>query len=103
MSAFEKEHPYFDPKSVRDKPKWCVVHVDFRMKFDEIIPLKDLQRFSKQGGILESMQVLKMSRLSVSNVRKKEWDFILGLADVDPTAFKAIDMQREASSSEDEA
>ena len=38
-----------------------------------MIKLKELQKFAKDGGILENMQVLKQSRLSVSKVTKEEW------------------------------
>ncbi|KAL8703223.1 MAG: hypothetical protein Q9201_003609 [Fulgogasparrea decipioides] len=75
-TAFDPEHPYYDKKSIREKPKWCVVHVEFRRKFPYMVSLKELQKFSKPGGNLENMQTLKMSRLSVSKVSKKEWDFI---------------------------
>ncbi|MCJ1471742.1 hypothetical protein MMC13_000382 [Lambiella insularis] len=85
-SAFDPEHPYFDAKSTRDKPKWFVVHVEYRVKFKELIKLKDLQKFAKDGGILQNMQTLKQSCLSVSKVSKKEWDFIWSLAEVDETA-----------------
>lgn len=48
-----------------------------------MIKLKDLQKFSKDGGVLENMQTLRQSRLSVSKVSKKEWDFIMSLVDVE--------------------
>ena len=38
-----------------------------------MIKLKELQKYSKDGGVLENMQVLKQSRLSVSKVSKNEW------------------------------
>lgn len=79
-SAFDEQHPYFDAKSTKDSPKWFVVHVEYRQKFSKLISLKELQRFAKQGGILERLETLKQSRLSVSKVSKKEWDFILSLA-----------------------
>ena len=41
--------------------------------------LKELHKYAKEGGILQNMQTLKQSRLSVSKVSKKEWDFILRL------------------------
>ncbi|KAL8857931.1 MAG: hypothetical protein Q9178_005550 [Gyalolechia marmorata] len=82
-SAFDKEHPYYDEKSTRDRPKWCVVHVEYRRKFNDIVTLKELQRFARPGGVLENMQTLKMSRLSVSKVSKKEWDFIHTLTNTD--------------------
>ncbi|KAL9580456.1 MAG: hypothetical protein Q9212_004489 [Teloschistes hypoglaucus] len=78
-SAFDKENPYYDEKSTEDKPKWCVVHVEFRRKFPEMVSLKELKQFAKPGGTLENMQTLKMSRLSVSKVSKKEWNFIHSL------------------------
>lgn len=60
-----------------------MVHVEFRQKFDSLVRLKDLQKFSKLGGLLEKMQTLKQSRLSVSKVTRKEWEFIMSLADVE--------------------
>ena len=91
-SAFDPGHPYYDPKSTRDNPKWCCVKVQYRRKFPEIIKLKELQRFAKEGGVLAKMETLRMSRLSVSKVSKKEWDFIMSLVDSDDgtesTAFQ---------------
>ena len=95
-SAFDPEHPYYDEKSSRENPKWHLVHVAFRQKFPEIIRLKDLQKFSKERGELENMQTLKRSRLSVSKVSKKEWDFIVSLVDVEdvPAAAAATALAR---------
>ena len=85
-SAFDPEHPYYDEKSSLENPKWHLVHVAFRQKFPEIIKLKELQKFSKEGGTLENMQTLRRSRLSVSKVSKKEWNFIMSLIDIDDLA-----------------
>lgn len=82
-SAFDPEHPYYDPKSTRDAPKWCIVNVEFRQKFPKIISLKEMQKYAKNGGVLERMQVMKQSRLSVSKVTKKEWDFVMSLLDAE--------------------
>ncbi|KAL8648908.1 MAG: hypothetical protein Q9210_004718 [Variospora velana] len=82
-TAFDSEHPYYDPKSTREKPKWCVVHVEFRNKFPEMVALNELQKYAKPGGALENLQTLKMSRLSVSKVTKREWDFIYSLVDAE--------------------
>ncbi|KAL2055842.1 hypothetical protein ABVK25_004086 [Lepraria finkii] len=92
-SAFDPEHPYYDEKSDREKPKWCLVHVEFRQKFVEIIKLKELQRNAKEGGVLENMQVLKQSRLSVSKVTKEEWIFITSLVDVEEVATDSVQHQ----------
>ncbi len=82
-SAYDSANPYFDPKSTRDAPKWCVVHVEFRQKFPRMITLKELQKFAKPGAVLEGMQTLKQSRLSVSKVSKEEYDFIMSLVEND--------------------
>ena len=51
-----------------------------------MVRLKDLQQHAKEeeGSPLREMQVLRMSRLSVSKVSGAEWDCVLGLAGVDP-------------------
>ena len=82
-SAFDPDHPYYDPKSKADDPKWSLVHVEFRRKFPDIVKLKTLQQFAKPGGVLENLQTLRQSRLSVSKVSKEEWDFILNLVESD--------------------
>ncbi|EAW10327.1 putative AT DNA binding protein (Thy28) [Aspergillus clavatus NRRL 1] len=79
-SAFDPAHPYYDAKSNRDDPKWDVVHVEFRRKFDKMVTLNDLKAHAKSGQALENLQVLKQSRLSVSSVTPEEWKYILGLA-----------------------
>ena len=65
------------------------MHVQFRQKFPKIIKLKELQRYAKDGGVLQSLQTLKQSRLSVSKVSKKEWCFIMGLVDDEDQAEAA--------------
>ena len=94
-TAFDPEHPYFDEKSIRDKPKWCVVHVEFRNKFAEMVKLKELQKYAKDGGVLQNMQMLKQSRLSVSKVSKKEWDFIMTLVEMEETQDAEASKQHE--------
>ncbi|KIV78288.1 hypothetical protein PV11_10017 [Exophiala sideris] len=79
-SAFDPDHPYYDPKSDREKPKWELVHVEFVKKFDKIVTLKELKSYAQNGGVLENMQTLKQSRLSVSAVTSAEWRFILNAA-----------------------
>ena len=76
-TAFDPASPYYDAKSDREKPRWCLVHVEFRQKFPELITLKELQKYAKEGGVLENMQTLKQSRLSVSKVSKKEWEYVM--------------------------
>jgi predicted RNA-binding protein with PUA-like domain len=79
-TAFDPEHPKYDAKSDRERPRWELVHVEFVKKFDELISLKDLKLFALPGGVLEKMQMLRQGRLSVSPVTPTEWRFILDLA-----------------------
>ena len=69
------------------------MHVEYRQKFPEIIKLKELQKYAKDGGSLEHMQTLKQSRLSVSKVTKKEWDFIMSLVEMEDVAAASAEHQ----------
>lgn len=73
--------PYYDPQSTKDKPRWSLVHVEFRKKFAVPIGLKELRELGAKGGPLENMQMLKQSRLSVSRVGESEWRALCELAD----------------------
>jgi predicted RNA-binding protein with PUA-like domain len=74
-STTDDEHYAYVEKEA-DRAKWCVVHVEFRKKLGKPVLLSDLQKYGKDGGVLSNMDVLKYSRLSVSRVTEKEWDFI---------------------------
>ncbi|CRG90089.1 Thymocyte nuclear protein 1 [Talaromyces islandicus] len=80
-SAFDPAHPYYDEKSSRENPKWEVVHVEFRRKFDNILKLDSLKAHGLPGKPLENLQTLRQSRVSVSRVTPKEWEFIMNLID----------------------
>ncbi|KAG4255463.1 hypothetical protein FPRO04_03995 [Fusarium proliferatum] len=80
-SARQPGAPYYDPKSTKEKPIWDLVHVEFRKKFAVPIGLKELRELGKPGAPLETMQLLKQSRLSVSKVSGEEWRFLCELAD----------------------
>ena len=69
------------------------MHVSFRQKFPELIKLSELRTFGRPGGVLEDMQALKMSRLSVSKVSKREWEFIVGLVDAEEVGVQAARYQ----------
>ncbi|KAH7182405.1 thymocyte nuclear protein 1 [Fusarium flagelliforme] len=80
-TARDKSAPYYDPKSSKEKPTWDLVHVEFRKKFAVPIGLKELKELGKAGGPLETMQLLKQSRLSVSKVSGEEFAYLCELAD----------------------
>lgn len=79
-TAFDEKDPYYDKKSERGRERWWCVGVEFVRKFGEVVDLGRIKENAGRGGGLEGMQLVTNSRLSVSRVRKGEWDFILGLA-----------------------
>ena len=96
-SAFDPNHPYYDPKSSRDKPKWDVVKVSFVRKFDEQVSLPKLRSFAEPGGVLKGMQMLVQSRLSVSSVRPKEWKFIMNIVgEVEPESEAGDEVDKKS-------
>jgi predicted RNA-binding protein with PUA-like domain len=78
-TAFDPNEPYYDPKSSPDAPKWYLVHVELVRKFRRLIGLQELKTYA--NGPLATMPLLKQGRLSVSEVPKECWDFVLGLED----------------------
>jgi predicted RNA-binding protein with PUA-like domain len=89
-TQFDPKDPYYDEKSTRENPRWFYVHVGFKEKFPQLIPLKFLQSFGGANGPLEHMQLLRYGRLSVQKVSKAEWEFILGLKDKVPQDPKGV-------------
>ncbi|KAF1357778.1 DUF55-domain-containing protein [Lizonia empirigonia] len=83
-TAFDKQDPYYDPKSDRAKPKWYCVGVEFVLKFDQVVDLKSIKDNAANGGKLKDMQLITNGRLSVCRVRKEEWDCILEMAGCEP-------------------
>ena len=78
VSAHDPSAPYHDPSSSPDNPKWSLVHVAFRQKLSTPITLKELKAWQgEKGHPLENMQMLKMSRISVSKVSAEEWNFLV--------------------------
>ena len=80
-TAFDEKDAYYDRKSERERPKWFCVGVEFVRKFDEVVSLREIKSLAGRGGALEGMQLVTNSRLSVSRVRREEWEVIMGLAE----------------------
>lgn len=73
-SALDKRSPYYDPKSSTQTPRWFMVDVRFKQKFNMPIPLIDL----KQNPKLKGFTLLKKgNRLSIMPVTSQEWQTIL--------------------------
>ena len=76
-TQFDESNKYFDPKSDPDNPRWYMVDVKFKAKFDRVVSLADL----REAPELADMLVLrKGQRLSVMPVTKNEFAAVKKLA-----------------------
>ncbi|VVT57819.1 uncharacterized protein SAPINGB_P005885 [Magnusiomyces paraingens] len=80
-TAFDKTHPYYDPKSQKETPKWFMARVRFVRKMKHVIPLHEIKRLVNQEQVkqLQNFALVKRSRLSVVPVTKPEWDYIMSI------------------------
>lgn len=71
-TQFSAVNPYFDPKSMRDNPRWLLRDVTFVQK-TRLLPLAEL----RQHPELADMRLLaRGNRLSIMPVTPSEWLFI---------------------------
>ncbi len=73
---FDPKSNYFDPKSSEAEPRWVNVDVKFVEKFDNPVTRNAL----KAEKLLDNMELFRLGRLSITPVRKEEWDTILEMA-----------------------
>ncbi|MCS5709566.1 EVE domain-containing protein [Candidatus Berkiella cookevillensis] len=72
--ALKKSSPYYDPKSTTENPRWYMVDVKLKQKFDTVISLRTL----KENTALAKMPLVqKGNRLSILPVTANEWRTIL--------------------------
>lgn len=98
-SAFDIKHPYYDPKSDPEQPKWWLVDVEFVEKLERLVPLGLLQKLAEKGekltkeerqdvGYLSEEQIraigemalLNRGRLSVQPVTKEAFEAVVELS-----------------------
>ena len=75
-TAFDKKAKYYDVKSDKNKPTWLMVDVKYKRKLQKIITLKELK---SKKELSEMRVVQKGNRLSITEVSKKDWEYILSL------------------------
>ena len=69
-SQFNSRSDYYDPKSLKEDPRWVLVDVKFKETFPMLVTLESM----KTEPILAQMKVLqKGSRLSITPVTKEEF------------------------------
>jgi predicted RNA-binding protein with PUA-like domain len=74
-TQFDRKGEYYDPKATRENPRWFNVDVTL-VKKTRLIGLDELRAHPE----LASMMVLKRgSRLSITPVTEREWQFVLDM------------------------
>ena len=101
-SAFDSNHPYYDPKSNPDEPKWWLVDVEFVEKLERMVPLGLLQKLAGKGAdgkalsnderrdvsyisdeqlqAIKDMALLNRGRLSVQPVTQEAYEAVVALS-----------------------
>lgn len=79
QTQFDVHDKHYDPKATPDEPRWIMVDVEFRKKFDEMFSLTDLK---KTEGLEEMMVTRRGSRLSVQPVAPEEWARVMEILGV---------------------
>jgi len=85
-TAWDKNHPYFDAKTNKDKPRWYMVDVRYERAFEHIVPLSVIQRIARDPAHklhdrLKDMTLVRRGRLSVQPVSTDEFETITQLGD----------------------
>jgi len=75
-TQFDKKSKYYDSKSDKDDPRWCLVDVEFVRKTKRIITLAEIKA---QKSLADMILTRKGNRLSIMPVSKKHWTKILSL------------------------
>ena len=76
-TAFDQKSKYFDSKSDLENPRWFLVDVAFYQDLKNIMTLDEMKEIDQ----LKDMKILqKGNRLSITPVKKDEFDLIVSLA-----------------------
>jgi predicted RNA-binding protein with PUA-like domain len=77
-TAFDKKHHHYDPDSDPKNPRWFMVDVRLKERFNRIITLAELRKYASKE--LKGMMLLRPgNRLSVTPVEADHWKFIRSL------------------------
>ena len=76
ITAFDKKSKYYDVKSDPENPRWILVEVKYKKHFKKMVSLNEIKEEKK---LSDMALVQKGSRLSISPVKKSEFDHILKL------------------------
>ncbi|KAL1664455.1 PUA-like domain-containing protein, partial [Schizophyllum commune] len=95
-TAWDPDHPYYDPKSNKDLPKWYMPDVTFIARAAHLVPLSLLRtiasaRSAEAAGVsyigkegveaIKGMALITRGRLSVQRVEESAWNTIQAMAE----------------------
>ncbi|TRM67495.1 PUA-like domain-containing protein [Schizophyllum amplum] len=95
-TAWDPEHPYYDPKTKQDSPKWFMPDVTFVARAKHLVPLALLRNIASSGdadaagvpyigleGVeaIKGMALITRGRLSVQRVEEDTWRIMRDLAE----------------------
>ena len=75
-TQFDRKSKYYDPKSDKDNPRWCLVDVEFVRKTERTITLAEIKATNGLDGLLLTR---KGNRLSIMPISARHWNKILRL------------------------
>ena len=75
-TQFDRKSKYYDPKSNKDDPRWCLVDVEFVRKLGRTITLAEIKEAKGLDGLILTR---KGNRLSIMPVDKRHWNKLLRL------------------------
>ena len=75
-TQFDKKSKYYDAKSSKDNPRWCLVDVAFVRKLKRNVTLSEIKA---EKSLADMILTRKGNRLSIMPVAKKHWNKILSL------------------------
>ncbi|KAG2155071.1 DUF55-domain-containing protein [Suillus bovinus] len=91
-TAWDSSHPYFDPKTKQDDPKWFMIDATFLSRAGHFVPLSLLRHIAESAQsdppdeiayigtdgmkAVKAMPLVTRGRLSVQRVSKECWEII---------------------------
>jgi len=75
-TAFDPLSPYYDPKSLQEKPRWFMVDVKWKEDFQRTVSLGEMRNTPALKGL---KLLVKVQRLSVMPVTKGEFEKVCAL------------------------
>ncbi len=75
-TALDRNDPHFDPDSDPKDPSWFMVDLKAVRALPRPLPLPEL----RANPALAGMALLRIGRLSVSPLRREEWDAVMSMA-----------------------